>query len=73
MDGQSEYTIKVLKDMLRAYVSYFGGIGASFFHKRSSPTMLVTIPAFKWHYLRLCIGESVDIQFDDRKFRYPVR
>ena len=61
-DGQSERTIQVLEDMLRACVIDFGGHWDQLLPLSSFLTIIVIIRALRWNHLRLCMVGDVDLQ-----------
>ena len=60
-DGQVENTIKTLEDKLRACVIDSKVVGMTTFLLLSLPTVILTIPAFRWPLMRLYMGVGVDL------------
>ena len=66
-DGQEKRTIQTLENMLRDYVVDFKGSGMITFLLLSLPTIIATIPAFRWTLMRLYMGVDVDLPLVDLK------
>ena len=59
-DGQSERTIQVLEDMLRACVLYHKGSWEEHLPLVNSPTTIVTRRVYRCHHMRHCMGGHAD-------------
>ena len=60
-DSQSERTIQVLEDMLRACVIEFGGHWDSSYPKQSSPTTIAITQVLIWPHSKHCIVGDVGL------------
>ena len=60
-DGLAERTILTLEDMLRACMIDFKGSWDYTFLQLSLPTIIVTILAFTWPLMRLCMGVDTNL------------
>ena len=60
-DGQAECTIQTLEDMLKACVIDFKNSWDDQLFLFSLPTIIATIPAFRWPLMRLYMGVDVDL------------